>query len=258
MSYINLHKISDNLYRCDCGKEFNSSRSLTSHARFCKQYIKVDKKTIYKCNKIYTCECGRTFDYYQSFNAHLSHCDIHHKYNNTIRKLRPSELYHTMSWDNKSELEIKMIRQRSGKTFSEKQKNGEIVNWWKNKHLTNIHKLHIREGILNYLSTLTNNNIQVHYNKNSIPFINSLNIKNNWNLQHAENGGEFRCLGYFLDGYDKEKNIAFEYDEPFHYEDVYNNKLRRKDIIRQNNLINELQCEFWRYNEKIKLLYRVY
>lgn len=56
----------------------------------------------------------------------------------------------------------------------------------------------------------------------------------------------------------KKKNIAFEYDEPFHYEDVYNNKLRLKDIIRQNNLIDELHCEFWRYNEKIKLLYRVY
>ena len=64
-----------------------------------------------------------------------------------------------MSWDNKSEIEIKMIRQRSGRTFSEKQKNGEIINWWKNKHLTKAHKLHIHEGILNYLNILSNNNI---------------------------------------------------------------------------------------------------
>lgn len=258
MAYINLHKISDTLYKCDCGKEFNSARSLASHARFCNQYIKVDKTTIYKQNDVYKCECGNTFKNYQSFNAHLSHCDIHHNYNNTTRKLRPSELYHTMSWDNKSLFEIEMIRYRSGQTFSKKQKAGEIINWWKNRHLTNLHKLHIREGMLNYLDNLYDTHIQAHYNKKSIQFINDLNLKNNWHLQHAENGGEIRCLGYFLDGYDKEKNIVFEYDESRHYIDVYNNILSKKDIERQNNIIDKLHCQFWRYNEKIKLLYRVY
>jgi hypothetical protein len=66
-----------------------------------------------------------------------------------------------------------------------------------------------------------------------------------------------QVCGYFLDGYDKDLNIAFEYDEPSHYEDVYNNILKEKDIIRQNNIIKSLNCEFWRYNERINLLYKV-
>jgi len=51
-------------------------------------------------------------------------------------------------------------------------------------------------------------------------------------LQHAENGGEFEVAGYYLDGYDKNLNIAFEYDEPGHYEDVINNILNKRDIER--------------------------
>lgn len=60
--------------------------------------------------------------------------------------------------------------------------------------------------------------------------------------------------GYWLDGYDKEKNIVFEYDESFHY--PYG-KLRHKDIVRQNRIIAFLNCAFWRYNEKTKELYKV-
>jgi len=84
-----------------------------------------------------------------------------------------------------------------------------------------------------------------------------LNEEKHWNLQHAENGGEVNCLGYWLDGYDKELNIVFEYDEPKHYKDVTNNILKDKDIQRQNNIINKLNCQFWRYNEYLDLLYKV-
>ena len=33
-------------------------------------------------------------------------------------------------------------------------------------------------------------------------------------------------------------------------------KLNDKDILRQNYIINKLHCEFWRYNEKLNLLYK--
>ena len=51
----------------------------------------------------------------------------------------------------------------------------------------------------------------------------------------------------------KKKNIVFEYDEPTHYIDKENSILKDKDIKRQQNIINKLKCEFWRYNEYLNL-----
>lgn len=51
--------------------------------------------------------------------------------------------------------------------------------------------------------------------------------------------------GYFVDAYDKERNIVLEYYEPAHYVDVENNVLCEKDIIRQTSIIEHLHCEFW-------------
>ena len=36
----------------------------------------------------------------------------------------------------------------------------------------------------------------------------------------ALNGGEKRIICYYVDGYDKDKNIVIEYDELHHY-DIY-------------------------------------
>ena len=76
-------------------------------------------------------------------------------------------------------------------------------------------------------------------------------------MQHAENGGEITCGGYFLDGYDSKRNIVFEYDEPKHYVDIDNNILSDKDIERQNFIIEKLDCDFYRYNEALNLFYKV-
>ena len=58
--------------------------------------------------------------------------------------------------------------------------------------------------------------------------------------------------GYYVDGYDKEKNIIFEYDEPHH------NSLNRKnkDIIRQKRIIDNIKPKmFIRYDQKNNRLY---
>jgi hypothetical protein len=62
-------------------------------------------------------------------------------------------------------------------------------------------------------------------------------------------------VGYFLDAYDKERNIVVEYDEPKHY-DVYGN-LKQKDVLRQQRIITHLGCRFFRYNERTKELYEI-
>ena len=89
------------------------------------------------------------------------------------------------------------------------------------------------------------------YNKTACTFFDELSKKNGWNLQHAENGGEFFVHRYYVDAYDKTFNIVVEYDESHHY---VGGNLRPKDIDRMNTIINTLKCQFWRYNQTTNTL----
>lgn len=132
----------------------------------------------------------------------------------------------------------------------------KIGNGWRGKHLPESMKEKQRIGFYNYKSKL-HGKFNCSYNPKACIYIDNLNKQNNWKLQHAENGGEQFICGYFVDGYDKELNIVFEYDEPTHYKNVNKSILKDKDLQRQQNIINYLGCEFWRYNEKIDLLYKI-
>lgn len=100
-------------------------------------------------------------------------------------------------------------------------------------------------------------NCAANYSIKACEFINDLNEMFNINLQHAMNGGEINVCGFFIDGFDKKLNIAFEYDERSHYIDVKNNILHERDIKRMNFIHTETNCRFFRYNEKENLLYEV-
>lgn len=216
--------------------------------------MKVSKYKI--ADNLYRCECGREFSKFQSLNAHFSHCDFHHECRGTKRKGHTSELTKSMCWNNKSADEIKEYHKKAGITLSENIRTGKTIPSFTGRTHTNESKEKIRKSTIDYLDSLLGN-CQARYNKNSISYINGLNSKFGWNLQHAENGGEIRVLGYFIDGYDKERNIVFEYDEPYHYIDIENNILTDKDIERQNYIIEKLGCDFYRYNEKTDVLYKV-
>jgi hypothetical protein len=71
----------------------------------------------------------------------------------------------------------------------------------------------------------------------------------NIHIQHAMNGGEFfiEKLGYWLDGYDIENNVVYEYDEKHHYD--LSGNLNEKDILRQSQIEDVLKCEFIRIKE---------
>lgn len=86
------------------------------------------------------------------------------------------------------------------------------------------------------------------YNKNSILILERIAMKFNvTDLQHAENGGEYRISGYAVDGYSKEKNIVFEYDERHHFRP--DGSLCLADVVRQQHIENELKCRFIRIKE---------
>jgi hypothetical protein len=137
---------------------------------------------------------------------------------------------------------------------------------WKNKdynermrkiHKSDEYRKKLRERTLNFVRSKINGKL-MSYSKTACDFIDGLNIKNGWNLKHALNNNfeEHQVAGYLLDGYDKHKNIVFEYDEPYHY-DVFGN-LKKKDVYRQNIILKEIQpFEFWRYDEQRKKLYNV-
>ena len=115
----------------------------------------------------------------------------------------------------------------------------------------------LRQKMIEYVKENGDGGFGQHYSKKGCEYIDKLNEEKGWHLQHALNGGEVEVGGYFVDGYDAEKNIVFEYDEPKHYKDVYNNILKDKDIERQNYIICKLGCDFYRYNEKKDYFYKI-
>lgn len=265
---LKILKIEEENYNCicNCGRKFKTLKSLNSHTRFCDQYIKKDKRSKYfnQDTSTYICECGYETENYQSLNCHFTHCLEHRQMNNKDCSdeywNKRNHIGKMQGWDNFSEEKLQEIRERTRRTYSENQKNGITPNIWLGRKETPEHRMHIRKGYLKALQDryeINGKTFRCMYSKTACEYINKLNEEKHWNLQHAENGGEFEIDGYYLDGYDKELNIAFEYDEKRHYTDVNNNILKERDIERQNYIIKKLNCEFWRYNEKKKLLYKV-
>ena len=80
------------------------------------------------------------------------------------------------------------------------------------------------------------------YNPNACTLIEQYGKRNDYNFQHAENGGEFylKELGYWADGYDREKNVWIEVDEKGH------KYKKEKDDLRQKEIEQFLKCEFIR------------
>ena len=92
------------------------------------------------------------------------------------------------------------------------------------------------------------------FNKEACDFIDKLNETLKINLQHALNGGEISLNGYLVDGYDKNKNIIFEYDEPAHNLPKY----KKKDEKKQESIVEKVNPTlFIRYDEKNNRLYDI-
>ena len=88
---------------------------------------------------------------------------------------------------------------------------------------------------------------KIFFNDLACEYFDWLNVINDWNGQHALNGNEKEVYGYFVDYYEPEHNIVIEWDEPHHYKkkSVFN-----KDRIREQEIIKELKCDFYRINQE--------
>lgn len=132
--------------------------------------------------------------------------------------------------------------------------NGRKGTWF-GRHHTEEQKRKLREIRLEQRAKHGMKIYSPNVSETACAYIDQLNESKGWHLQHGLNGGEVRVDNYFLDGYDKELNIAFEYDEPAHYTEQ--GELRERDVFRMNHIHQKLGCRFFRYNEARKLLYEV-
>jgi hypothetical protein len=92
-------------------------------------------------------------------------------------------------------------------------------------------------------SQLVKDTIQFpNFNPQACKIIEEYGKMNGYNFQHALNGGEFHIkeLGYWIDGYDINKNVVIEYYEKHHLTP----KWKEKDKKRMKNIIETLKCKF--------------
>ena len=271
-------KTDDNMYVCQyCGKKFEKPQPYCSHTGKCKlnpnrqhllehlAYVRQCKKDFQVENNVeYYCQyCNRLCKSINSLIQHEIRCKENPnriinnnfvsnfiKYNEDCRK---GIRHHPHKGKTKENCES---LKKAHETKQKQIKDGTYIKSFLGKTHSNESKEKMRKSTLNYLKECRDFK-GPRYNKASIRYINQLNEQFGWNLQHAENGGEYEIGGYYIDGYDKEKNIVFEYDEPRHYVDINNNILTDKDIERQNYIIEKLNCEFYRYNAKKDDLYKI-
>lgn len=139
---------------------------------------------------------------------------------------------------------------------------GRKVTWITNTKITNPNGTFIKNHELNKGKKHTNetkekqskshrknrakwviNNFQFpNFNPKACKIIEQYGKDNNYNFQHALNIGEFyiKELGYWVDGYDKDKNVVIEYMEKHHN----NSKNKEKDLKRKERIKDFLKCEF--------------
>tara|TARA_R110000822_G_scaffold27318_3_gene81678 strand:- start:441 stop:1100 length:660 start_codon:yes stop_codon:yes gene_type:complete len=92
----------------------------------------------------------------------------------------------------------------------------------------------------------------VNYNKSSIPIIEKFGKDNGYNFQHAENGGEYKVRiesgrEYWIDGYDKEKNVVVEYIENSSWHNSPKKKIYHE--LRKKEICRELGCSYYEIYE---------
>jgi hypothetical protein len=128
----------------------------------------------------------------------------------------------------------------------QKEKHSGKNNYWFGKHHSEETKRKLRLSTIERLKKTFGSGACPSYNPKACKIIDDYGKKNGYNFQHALNGGEFYIenLGYWVDGYDKEKNIVIEVDEHHHFDALGN--LKRNDILRQKQIKKSLQCKFIR------------
>jgi hypothetical protein len=226
------------MYTCNCGKQFETQRSLNSHARFCDKYVKKEKssksksKSKYKLsNNLYKCECGKEFDNHQSLNGHFGHCLVHRNGEPGNKHVKKGKM---TGWDKFSEEEIKKIKKKSGNTISKRMKSGKIINGFKGKH----HTKETKEKMSKANSGRNNGYVKTNYYKVFCLYENKdIKVQGTWELKYANYLNENNIL------WTRSKHVNLKYklfkDDYWHtyYPDFY---------LIDNNEYVEIKGYWWK------------
>lgn len=221
----------DQQWRCiHCGGEFPSKQLLYNHL-----HEEHPEKRRPRKKYGWICKyCGSVFRCRAELFEHFKSCE---------EKLK-------LPHDKRGRVIDLDAKRRSTETLLRRIESGEFVP--KGHPHTPETRARMAELMLSRMSMIS---VQCNYSERACQYIDRLNESKGWNLQHALNGGEVHVGPYSLDGYDREKNIAFEYDEN---SSRHNSKKgRARDLARQQYIIERTGCEFWRYSEREDRLYRV-
>ena len=114
------------------------------------------------------------------------------------------------------------------------------------------HKRRIRLSCIKHIENklaLVGKKMRPSFSQKACNAIDEYSRKYEYNFQHAMNGGEYHImeLGYWVDGYDKEKNVVIEYYENNHW----HRKNEKKDIDRRKEIMYHLGCDFIILKEEI-------
>ena len=168
-----------------CHRKFKTLNSLISHHGHCKKYIKPSKQSIYKISEnLYRCECGREFDNPQSLNAHLSHCQFHHECVGTEIKKRKHEITGGMvGWDKFSNEEKLAIHIKSSETLKKRIKCGEVIQYWNNPNILEDQKQKSRNKIKESISRLRDEGKS--YCRGTMGYYKGIHCDSSWELAYV-------------------------------------------------------------------------
>jgi hypothetical protein len=187
------------------------------------------------------------------------HCKLTFKsYRSDSRKFCSRTCFNT----GKNKINLSKPRTEEIKNKISESLKGRKVTWITNTNITNSkgtfrlnHKVnegkkHSKETIEKQSISHRHNrakwvidNIQFpNFNPKACQLIEDYGKEHGYNFQHALNGGEYHIkeLGYWVDGYDKEKNVVIEYMEKSHL----SSKKKEKDLKRKEEIISLLKCKF--------------
>jgi hypothetical protein len=253
-----------------CGFESKNFNGMGSHI---KQYHHIDTKKYYdiyirgkeegKCR-----ECEKESSFYNLRKGYRDHCSrscskrkqpnckgwahVHKDGYQPWNKGKPMSEDYKKNWLNG----VKNTEWESSTPWNKGKKMSDEhrINWENSLRNTKFGKTPDEETRkklrIIFIEKLKSINKKFHpsYNKKGCEYFNKLMEEKGINIQHAENGGELHIkeLGYWVDGYDKENNTVYEWDERYHY---VKDELKEKDQIRQKAIEKFLNCNFIRIRE---------